>query len=263
MICVTSLSLSSVHLASLSQYLVESRDNNDSVQFSVSGVKRLEHNKAVKYYSTLLLQLHQPALNLAIADDADNALAIMDEEPDEGEPDDDIESQFGGDPNLVRQHPKEQELRWPTASGPFLFRVVEHRRNGVLRTDWLADCKQHHDPRDARGTICKKSCTFSGEIEKNIVLRQLKQWILEGRTKTRRWCSENPACAHMSVDFKKFKGRDLFDGDVLDRLASDFVQRPSWCIPPQPDDDTMLCDFVQAPADASDSSDSSSSNSSS
>ena len=67
----------------------------------------------------------------------------------------------------------------------------------------------------------------------------------------------------MSVDFKKFKGRDLFDGDVLDRLASVFVQQPSWCIPPQPDDDTMLCDFVQAPADASDSSDHSSSNSSS
>ena len=79
----------------------------------MSGAKRLEHNKAVKYYSTLLLQLHQPALNLAIADDADNALAIMDEEPDEGEPDDDIESQFGVIPISSGNIPKSKNSVGP------------------------------------------------------------------------------------------------------------------------------------------------------
>ena len=134
MICVTSLSLSlslsSVNLASLSRYLVESRDNNDSAQFSVSGVKGLEHNKAVKYYSTLLLQLHQPALNLAIADDAVNALAIMDEEPDEGEPDDDIESQFGVIPISSGNIPKSKN-----SVGPLL---VDHFDSELSSTGVMA-----------------------------------------------------------------------------------------------------------------------------
>ena len=226
-------------------------------------MKKLQHNGKVQYYNDLLLRLVQPAVNPAIENEDENVLAIMDEVPEEGEPESDNESRVGGDPLLVRHHPKEEEIRWPNADGPFLFRVVENLRNGVLRTDWLAECKQHHDPGDKRGTICKKSCTFSGELEKAVVLRQLKQWLLEGRTKTRRWCKETPSCAHMSVDFKKFKGPALFPDDVLDKLANEFVQRPSWCVPPQPSDDMPLADLVQQPAEQADSDSSSSSSTSS
>ena len=71
----------------------------------MSGVKKLEHNRAVKYYTELLQCLHLPASKLAIVDDLVALLAVMDEEVDDGEPESDKESHYELVP-LVRHHPK-------------------------------------------------------------------------------------------------------------------------------------------------------------
>ena len=159
------------------------------------GVQRLQHFQKESYYRDLLAG-HNPVREVLMDDACDAAGlplpdgpdAIVDEafaepldasasegEGGEGEGGDDWDDDLdvGAAAGAESSTVVKELIPW----GPFKFARLERG----AKTAWQVECPFHRDVGDASATVCRKTRSYDGPVEREQMMLNLKAWCLAGR----------------------------------------------------------------------------------